>query len=177
MDPFIGEIRTFGFNFAPRGWLLCDGRLLPLQNFTTLFSILGTTYGGNGQSNFAIPDLRGRLPMHWGTGPAGFSTVLGETLGTTSVTLISTQIPQHTHQATIAVGAPAQRSALPTATSFLSSPAGGDAAYQKAPVTANVVFSPKAISVAGGGTSHDNQQPFLAVNFCIAFEGVYPQRS
>ena len=124
-EAYLGEIRAFGFNFAPYGWMFCNGQLLPINQYTALFSILGTTYGGNGVSNFALPNLQGQVPMHWGTGPT--TTVIGEVQGTVNVTLQQQQMPQHQHTISSAgAGAPVERSAIPTTTSFLSDTKGGD---------------------------------------------------
>jgi len=181
-EPYIGEIRSFGFNFTPYGWFPCDGRILAISAYTPLFAILGTTYGGNGSTTFGLPNLQGQVPMHWGTGPSGFNTVIGEVQGTPSVTLISSEIPAHTH--TINAGAvpsgfPASsRSAGPVANSYLSEVAGAFL-YSAAPLTTypNTAFSPQAISITGGSQSHENRQPFLVINFCVAYIGIFPSRN
>jgi len=176
-QPYVGEIRCFGFNFAPRDWAFCNGQLIPIQQNPALFAILGTTYGGNGQTNFALPNLQGQVPMHWGNGPAGFTTVIGEVQGTPSVTLIQSELPQHSHQIeAVDPGSATNRSAAPTATSFLSGSKGSNI-YQKTPVTPNITFSPRAIGPAGGSLSHDNMQPYLTVNICISLFGIFPSRN
>ncbi len=180
-DPYIGEIRAFGFNFAPRGWFLCNGQILPINPYATLFTIIGTTYGGNGVSTFALPNLQGEVPMHWGTGPGGFNTVLGEVQGTPSVTLLTSEIPAHTHTISAAhlpAGSLSERSAGPntTGTSYLSQTAGGFS-YKAAPASPNTAFSISAIQTAGSSLPHENRQPFLVVNFCIAYEGIFPARN
>ena len=177
---FVGEIRCFGFNFAPYGWALCNGQLLPIQQYAALFSILGTTYGGNGQTNFALPNLQGQVPMHWGSGPGGFTTVLGEVQGSTAVTLMSTQMPIHNHTITassIAAGAGSERSAGPTATSYIGPSANPNAAFLSPAPTINAPFSPKAITLTGNSIPHENMQPYLVLTFCIALVGVFPSRN
>jgi microcystin-dependent protein len=178
-EPFIAEIRCFGFTFAPRGWAQCNGQLLPISQNSALFALIGTTYGGDGSTTFALPNLQGRIPMHWGNGPGGFTTQIGEVQGQTAVTLTTLQIPQHVHAVVAAViqpGASAERSAIPTDTSFLSA-GSGEGLYQKAPATPNTPFSPKAISPAGGSQPHDNMQPYLVINFCMALEGIFPSQN
>jgi microcystin-dependent protein len=177
-EAYIAEIRAFGFNFQPRGWMFCNGQLLPINQYTALFSILGTTYGGNGVSNFALPNLQGQIPMHWGTPGGGLpQTVIGEVQGTATVTLLQTQLPQHQHTISSATaGAGVERSAIPTSTSYISNAKGGDV-YQNPPVTTNAPFSPKAITQIGGSVPHDNMSPYLVLNFCICFNGIFPSRS
>lgn len=175
-QPFLGEICCFGFNFAPRGWAFCNGQILGIQQYTALFSLLGTTYGGNGTTTFALPNLQGRIPMHWGTSP-GFNTVIGQVQGQTTVTLLTSEIPQHNHGViSAAPGSLAERSPQPSTSSFLSSTK-GESAYMNPPVTPNATFSPKAISNTGGSQAHENMQPYLTLNFCIAMDGVYPARN
>lgn len=182
MDPYIGEIRCFGFNFAPVEWAFCNGQLLSIAQNTALFSILGTTYGGNGTSTFALPNLQGRSPMHWGTGNTGLNTVIGEPIGDTTVTLTSDEMPRHSHTiyaTTVQSGAgAAERTAAPQAdgTSYLSETSGGNA-YQPAPTTPNTPFSNNAIATVGGSLSHENMQPYLCLNFCISLYGLYPSRN
>jgi len=180
-EQFIGEIRAFGFNFAPSGWFQCNGQLLAINQYAALFAILGTTYGGNGTSNFQLPNLQCQVPMHWGTGPAGFVTNLGEPQGTPNVTLLSTQMPQHTHTISVAqipTGGGSERSPGPNSsgTSYMSASA-GSFIYQPAPATPNTAFSASALVLAGSSLPHENRQPFLTVNFCIAYEGVFPARN
>jgi microcystin-dependent protein len=177
MDPYIGEVRCFGFNFAPTNWMLCNGQLLPIAQYTALFSIIGTFYGGNGTSNFALPNLQGQIPMHWGSSSGVPTTVIGEVQGQPQVSLISTQIPQHSHIIFSATpGSTAERTAIPGNTSYLSE-AKGSFVYQNPPVTPNTPFSPKALSTSGGSQPHENMQPYLTLNFCIAIFGIFPQRS
>lgn len=176
MDPYVGEIRSFGFNFAPYGWAFCNGQLLPIGQNAALYAILGTTYGGNGQTTFGLPNLQGQVPMHWGN-KAGFVTTIGEVQGTSTVTLSQAQLPMHTHQinaATASTGA--ERSAAPTNSSFLSA-SKGEAIYLPPPVAPNATFANNAITPNGGSQPHENMQPYLAINFCIALEGVFPSRN
>jgi microcystin-dependent protein len=169
MDPYIGEIRIVGFNFAPRGWAFCNGQLLSIVQNTALFSILGTTYGGNGVTTFALPNLQGRVPMHPGAGPGLTPRVLGETSGTANVTLISTQLPAHTHQA-LASGNDAD-----TASPFNA--AWGTAGTVQYRPDSNTLMNAAALASAGGNQPHNNLQPYLTVNFVIALVGVFPPRS
>jgi microcystin-dependent protein len=176
-QPYVGEIRCFGFNFAPRDWAFCNGQIIPIQQNPALFAVLGTTYGGNGQTTFGLPNLQGQIPMHWGNGPAGFVTVIGEPMGVATVTLLQSEMPQHNHQIEAAdPGNAANRIATPTGTSFLSASKGATV-YQKPPVTPNVTFSPRTIGLAGGTLPHDNMQPYLTLNICIALFGIFPSRN
>lgn len=167
-DAFIGEIRIFGCNFAPADWALCNGQLLPLSQNTALFSLLGTTYGGDGKSTFALPDLRGRMPMHPGQGPGLSLHDLGETSGVEAVTLDSSQVPAHNHTLSGGNG-PAQQS--PGA----GAPGQSDArSYHPGPSTATF---DGMLQPSGGGQPHDNMSPYLVLNFCICMNGVFPSRS
>jgi microcystin-dependent protein len=171
-DPFVAEIRIFPFNFAPKGWAWCDGQILPLSQNTALFSLLGTTYGGNGKNNFALPDLQGRAPMHPGQGPGLSLHDLGETGGTESVTLLESEIPAHNHL----IGAqntPLGGVATP-AGNTLNRPASGNLYSVASP--APVAMSPEELAPAGGDQPHNNMQPYLTLNFCIALQGVFPPR-
>lgn len=172
-EPFIGEICCFGFNFAPRGWAQCNGQPMSIAQYSALYAILGTTYGGDGVTTFDLPNLQGRIPMHWGTSNTGLSTTIGEVLGTTTVTLTSSQLPQHNHPIYAATAQDTiERSANPTPTSYLSQ-IKGDVLYQTNPAI-NTNFSPRAISPSGSSFPHENMQPYLTLNFCIALEGTYP---
>ena len=170
-DPFVAEIRIFPFNFAPRGWAWCDGQLLPLSQNTALFSLLGTTYGGNGKSNFALPDLQGRAPMHWGQGPGLSLYDLGLTGGSETVALLESEMPAHTN-ALQASSAPANS----------KQPAGNVVARAGAnvflpPAGAPLVpMSDQAVRPAGGDQPHNNMQPYLTFYFNIALQGVFPPR-
>jgi microcystin-dependent protein len=172
VDIFLGEIRMFGLNFAPTGWALCNGQLLPISQNTALFSLLGTFYGGNGQSTFALPDLQGMAPMFWGQGPGLSVHDLGETGGTEMVTLLESEIPAHAHQLR-ATNTPADVSS-PTGDTALARSTGA-AAYH--PVDGSLVtMNPQTLGVAGGSLPHNNLMPYLVMNFCIALQGTFPPR-
>jgi microcystin-dependent protein len=191
MNPFLGEIRMFAGNFAPRNWAFCNGQILPISQNTALFSLLGTNYGGNGQTTFALPDLRGRSPIHQGQGPGLSPYVVGETAGSENVTLITTQMPAHTHVATggggqASIGLPCSNNAGNTDTPSGNIPAvtpSGDEQYvdaasangTMAPVT--LTIPPPVISITGGSLPHENRSPYLAVSFIIALNGVFPSRN
>lgn len=171
-DPFVAEIRIFPFNFAPRGWAWCDGQLLPLSQNTALFSLLGTTYGGNGQSNFALPDLQGRAPMHPGQGPGLSLHDLGETGGSETVTLLESEIPAHSHAVLSFNDVGEDR--IPGPTESLARSTGGNVYGAAASL---VPLAPQALTPAGGSLPHNNLQPYLTFYFCIALQGVFPPRS
>lgn len=172
-DPFVAEIRIVGFNFAPKGWAFCDGQILPLSQNTALFSLLGTTYGGDGKSNFALPNLQGSTVMHPGQGPGLSLRDLGEQGGSQFVTLLESEMPAHNHN--VNTNALAGSASLASSTQALSRSAGGSA-YKQAPFapTTNLAF--EAIGVAGGGQPHNNLMPYLTMNFVIALQGVFPPR-
>jgi microcystin-dependent protein len=169
-DPFVAEIRIFPFYFAPKGWAWCDGQLLPLSQNTALFSLLGTTYGGDGKSNFALPDLRGRSPMHHGQGPGLSLRDLGEQGGQATVTLLPSEIPLHTHGLRAASAAGDSGTPGPTV-ALAPAPA---AVY--GPPSDLLAMGEGAIGAAGGGQPHENRQPFLTLYFAIALQGVFPPR-
>lgn len=176
-QPYIGEIRCFGFNFAPRDWAFCNGQLMPIAQNQALFAILGTIYGGDGQSTYALPNLKGRVPMHWGNGSSGLNTQIGEAMGQATVTLTTNEIPAHSHPIDAAdINPQATRTAAPSASSYLSA-SKGTFVYQKPPVTPNATFSPKAITPTGNSFPHENMQPYLALNFCISLSGIFPSRN
>lgn len=162
-EPYVGEIRVFGGNFAPEGWALCDGRTLAISTNEALYALIGTSYGGDGQSTFALPDLRGRVPIH--TGP-GYT--LGQVGGTETVTLTSQNLPVHSH--TPSASAANATSADPTGRVWATN--NDYRCYSNA--TPNTSFAPSAIGSAGGSEPHDNMMPFLTVSYIIALEGVYP---
>lgn len=170
-DPFVAEIRIFPFNFAPRGWAFCDGQLMPISQNTALFSLVGTTYGGDGKSTFALPNLQGRSPLQHGQGPGLSPRWLGESGGAAEVTLGPEQIPSHAH-------------GLQAGTSATSgSPAGGSLAnveggapVYRIPGAATKLMAADTVAASGGGLPHNNRPPYLALNFCIAMQGVYPPR-
>jgi len=170
MDPFVAEIRIFPFNFAPKGWAFCDGQLLPLSQNTALFSLLGTTYGGDGKSTFALPDLQGNAAMHPGQGPGLSLHDLGETGGSQTVTLLESEIPVHAHNmmcsidnANLAIPSPARSLAMATANAYAPAPGDKLLAFQ-------------ALAPAGGDQPHNNMMPYLTFNFCIALQGIFPPR-
>jgi microcystin-dependent protein len=162
-EPFLGEVRMFGFNFAPKGWVMCNGQILPINQFAALFSILGTTYGGNGTTNFALPNLQGNVPVHTGGGIA-----LGQIGGAAAVTLTINQI-NHTHS----VNASATATSA-TAAGNYPAPSTGGAAYGN---SLNATMNPAIIGSMGGSQAHNNMQPYLVVNFCIAITGIFPTRN
>jgi microcystin-dependent protein len=173
-DPFVAEIRIFPFNFAPQGWAWCDGQLLPLSQNTALFSLLGTTYGGNGKSNFALPDLQGSAVMQPGQGPGLSLHDLGEVGGTETVTLLESEIPAHRHALQ-----PMNEGAVANvaAANFVARPFGrGNNLYTSATVPL-VDMNPSMLPPNGGDQPHNNMQPYLTFYFCIALQGVFPPRS
>lgn len=168
-EPFLGEVRMVGFNFAPRGWAFCDGQILPINQNQSLYSLLGTTYGGDGRTSFALPDLRGRTPIHAGRSNGGDEHRLGQKSGEETHTLDVAEIPQHRHE-------------------VRASSANADAPIPQGNVlaAANNVYRdtrnltglrPGAIGSTGGGQAHENMQPYLAINFCIALQGLLPSRN
>jgi microcystin-dependent protein len=172
MDPFVAEIRIFPFNFAPKGWAFCDGQILPLSQNTALFSLLGTTYGGDGKSNFALPNMQGNAPMHPGQGPGLSLHDLGETGGSETVSLLESEIPSHAH--TLRASIDDGDLTIPTPARVLAKSTGQNL-YTP---TANVIgMSDNALAPAGGDQPHNNMQPYLTLNFCIALQGVYPPRT
>ena len=172
-DPFVAEIRIFPFNFAPKGWAFCDGQILPLSQNTALFSLLGTTYGGDGKSTFALPDLQGRSAMHPGQGPGLSLRDLGEQGGSETVTLLVSEIPAHTH--TVNALTALSTTTTPTTGTTLGRSVNGNA---YADTAAGVqTFAPEALPPAGGGLPHNNLQPYLTLNYCIALQGVFPPRT
>ena len=171
-EPFLSEIRIFSFNFAPKGWALCNGQLLPINQNQALFSLLGTTYGGNGQTNFALPNLRGRASIHEGSGHT-----LGEAAGSTAVTINTQTMPTHTHPLTANMAV-----AGANLNATLGTPAGnnwantGKTSWNTA-FPGNAVMSPQAVGNVGGSQPHTNMMPYLVLNFCIALIGIFPSRN
>lgn len=165
-EPFLSEIRMMSFNFAPRGWAMCNGQLMPINQNQALFSLLGTTYGGDGRTNFALPDLRGRVPIHTGNGHT-----LGERAGETAHTLILSEMPMHTHQLTATSDA-GTRAVVPG--NMLAKTANQ---LYHAPDSNLAAMNPAAISNVGGTQAHENMMPFLAIMFCIALQGVFPSQN
>jgi microcystin-dependent protein len=174
-DPFVAEIRIFPFNFPPTGWAFCNGQLLPLSQNTALFSLLGTTYGGDGKSTFALPDMQGNAPMHPGQGPGLSLHDLGEIGGSQFVTLLQSEIPAHSHSV-IAQVPPADTN-LPGGNVLARASVGGVNPYQPPAGATLVAMSPNALTPAGGGQPHNNLMPYLTLNFCIALQGVFPPRT
>ena len=174
-SPFLSQISTFGFNFAPRGWAQCNGQLLPINQNQALFSLLGTTYGGNGTTTFALPDLRDRAPMHSGTGAGLSPRTLGQVLGEENHTLIATEMPAHNHGGGVVAPSPASN-----AVGDGSNPAGEVPAVTGRPLYAdsgNGSLGAPVVSAAGGGQPHSNTQPYLCITFCIALVGIFPSRN
>jgi microcystin-dependent protein len=173
-DPFVAEIRIFAGNFAPKGWAFCDGQLLPISQNTALFSLLGTTYGGDGKSTFALPDLQGRSPMQHGQGPGLSFRQLGEMSGTETVTLLQTEMPQHTHRVQAVT-----RSQFTVGNTnsvegnLLASPRTGN---QYTPNLVPQMMAPLSVGMTGGSQSHNNMQPYLTLTFIIALQGIFPPR-
>jgi microcystin-dependent protein len=174
MDPFVAEIRCFGFNFAPTGWAQCNGQLLPISQNTALFSLVGTYYGGDGKSTFALPDLMGRVPLHQGQGQGLTDYFLGEQTGTETVTLIQSETPAHTH--TVQARANAGDLQAPSPNRALAQSTGGTI-YQSNTTQNLTPMSPQTLSIAGSSFPHNNWQPTLVLNYCIAMQGVFPPRS
>jgi microcystin-dependent protein len=172
-DPFVAEIRIFPFNFAPRGWAWCDGQLLPISQNTALFSLLGTTYGGDGKSTFALPDLQGRAPMHPRQGLGLSLHALGETGGSETVTLLQTEIPAHVHALQGTAGFANQNSPVGR---LFGRPFGGGSMYKAPSGATTVQLSDQAVAPSGGDQPHNNMMPYVTFYFCIALQGVFPQR-
>lgn len=169
-EPFLAEIRIVGFNFAPRGWAFCDGQILPINQNQSLYSLLGTTYGGDGRTTFALPDLRGRTPIHVGQSDSGFTHMLGQKSGEETHTLSANEMPMHDH-ALQASNDPGDQ----------NSPGGNlfaNAGTNLYAAPSNLVnLNANTVSNVGGGQAHDNMQPYIALNFCIALQGLFPSRN
>jgi|SRR5271169_3759327 len=168
-EPYVGEIRMFAGNFAPLDWMFCDGSVLSITQYEVLYTLIGTTYGGNGTTTFALPDLRGRAPIHQG---AGFA--MGQFAGTENVTVTQLQMPQHTHAAR---GATIGNATGPIGSYWSTDPGGNVAAYSKVPPAPNGAMNAAAIGAAGSDVPHPNMQPFLAISYIISLFGVFPSQA
>lgn len=175
MDPFVAEIRIFPFNFAPKGWAFCNGQIMPISQNTALFSLLGTTYGGDGKTNFALPNLQGSAPLHPGQGPGLSLYDLGEVGGSSTVTLIASEMPAHTHPLSAYSGNGDTND--PTNLVWAGAHTGKAPLKMYSSLAQNTPMSPNAFSVSGGSQPHNNLPPYLTLNFCIALQGVYPLRT
>jgi microcystin-dependent protein len=177
--PFLGEIRIFGFSFPPKGWALCAGQTLSINQNTALFSLLGTTYGGNGQTTFQLPNLQGRVVLSSGQGPGLTNRSLGETAGSPAVTVTTQQIPVHNHSANC-TNAPGSLTGTPLGTpvnQVWAADAGGVTQEYAPPPTTLQTMHPNAIANAGGGQPHENETPYLVINYSIALQGIFPTRN
>ena len=172
-EPFLAEVRMVGFNFAPRGWAFCDGQILPINQNPSLYSLLGTTYGGDGRTSFALPDLRGRTPIHVGQADGGAQHALGLKGGEETHTLAAAEMPRHTHQFKAASAAATLQRAANSNDSVLA--AANVDMYRAG--AGNTTLTPATVSTVGGGQAHNNMQPTLTVSFCIALQGLFPSRS
>ena len=173
-DPFVAEIRIFTGNFAPTGWAACQGQILPISQNTALFSLIGTLYGGNGQSTFGLPDFQGRAPINHGQGPGLSQRSVGERSVVETVTLLSSEMPLHTHLLRGATTAADQTS---PSNAVWAGSSGGRTPPPLYSTTQNTTMAPNALSIAGGSLPHNNMHPYLALNFIIALQGVFPPRS
>lgn len=174
-EAFVAEIRVFGFNFAPRGWAFCDGQLLPISQNTALFSLLGTNFGGNGTSTFGLPNLQGSVPLQQGQGPGLANYALGEAGGVPAVTLLSSQLPSHSHAlngSTVTADQTSPVGAIPAAP-----PAQRGQNFFAVAAGASPAMNANLLAPAGSGLPHNNLPPYLTLNFCIALAGIYPARS
>lgn len=172
-SPFVAEIRMFGCNFPPRGNAFCNGQILAIAQNTALFSLLGTTYGGNGTTNFGLPNLQGRAVMHPGSGPGLSPRVLGAVGGSATVTLLANQLPAHSHGVIVAAAADGTADRANATGNVLAKPA--DSSYASS--GAATLMNAAAVTPTGQGLPHNNMQPYLAINFCIALQGIYPSRN
>jgi microcystin-dependent protein len=172
-DQFVAEIRIFPFNFAPTGWALCNGQLLPISQNTALFSLLGVTYGGDGKSTFALPNLQGSAPVFWGQGPGLSLYDVGQSGGEEAVTLLQSEMPAHAHQAS---GASGSGPTSPANNTWGTGP-GRTPPPTYVDGSSNVNMAPATVATAGASLPHNNMQPYLTLNFCIALQGVFPARS
>lgn len=170
IEPYIGQISMAGFNFAPRGWALCNGQLLSIAQNSALFSLLGVQFGGNGQTTFGLPDLRGRVPVHQGQGPGLTPRVMGELAGEENHTLITSEMPQHNHLVNVT-------SADSTAKNPTGNIPGGTASPIYAVAPNGGFMNPQTLTLTGGNQPHNNMQPYQVISFIIALEGIFPSRN
>jgi microcystin-dependent protein len=186
-EPFLGQVEVFSFNFPPKGWTTCSGQLLSVQQNTALFALLGTTYGGNGQTNFGLPDLRGRVPIGWGQGTGLSNYVLGEKGGEEGHTLITNEMASHNHSLNVDTTVPATSNTdVPSTSVVLGNTTGKQTGvanpfaltlYGTTSGAPNSTLDPHSIGFTGGGQAHNNIMPYLALNFCIALVGIFPSRN
>jgi microcystin-dependent protein len=173
MDPYVGEIRMFGGNYAPNGWFFCDGRTLLIAQYEVLYVLIGTTYGGDGQNTFSLPDLRSRIPVHMGTGLNNVPYIMGQSAGSETTTLSPSNMPAHTHQLTAASSA--ATTTAPGATTVLADP-GNQVIYSNVR-SAPVNMAPASVTPIGGNQPFNKHMPYLAINFIIAWTGIFPPRN
>jgi microcystin-dependent protein len=172
-EPFVGELRCFGFNFAPANWALCDGQLMSITDYATLFNLIGTTYGGDGQNTFALPNLQSRVPIHQGTSSNGITYPLGASSGTESVTLLVTEIPAHTHSILATTNTAVLKRPI-SGTRYAASSSGNTFYATPSSMTA---IAPTTVATTGGNVPHSNIQPYVTLNWCISLFGIYPSQS
>ncbi len=171
--PYVGEIRMFGFSRTPNGWQACDGSLLAIANYDVLFALIGTTYGGDGQTTFAVPDLRGRTPLHQGQGAGLSNYIIGQAAGSETVTISSPQMPAHNHTASATTAA---STSLTPGTTFLPGTVSGDTFYAS-DITGATAIPMSPTTTTNGSQPHDNTMPTLTVQYCIAYQGIFPQQN
>ncbi len=173
-DYFVGQIQEFGFNFAPKNYATCDGQLMSISQNTALFSLLGTTYGGNGVTTFALPDLRGRVPIHQGQGPGLTSRTIGEMSGEESHTLTSGEMPAHSHSLNSVSTAGSSRV---SPNNFLGGESQNKTSFYSTAASPSATMNAQSIGISGGSQAHNNMEPYLVMNYCIALFGVFPSRN
>jgi microcystin-dependent protein len=178
-SPFVAEIRIFGFNFAPTGWALCNGQILPISQNTALFSLLGTMYGGDGKSTFALPNMQGNVPINQGQGPGLSQRFIGENGGAETVTVLVSEIPAHNHNfvGTTANSSTVTSSGNQVANGFTGNFQSSVQVKMYSTAAPNSLMNPNAIGISGSSLPHNNLMPYLTLNFCIAMQGIFPPRS
>jgi microcystin-dependent protein len=176
-EPFLAEVKIVGFSFAPRGYAFCDGQILPINQNQSLFSLLGTIYGGDGRTTFALPDLRGRTPVREGTGTSGHTVSLGQKLGEETHALTTQEIPNHDHVASGAAAGETQNAASPAGALLATTAGGRRPLIPYGPAGSLVTLAGSSVGQAGNNQGHENMQPYLALNFCIALQGTFPSRN